>query len=70
MDSPQNLSPLENAEGNGSGEKNTGSIIGIIIIVLVLALGGLYFWGKRVASSEGGSASGGENAGNTNAPPE
>ncbi|MBI1998770.1 MAG: hypothetical protein HYS73_00350 [Parcubacteria group bacterium] len=63
--SPQNLPPLENAGGGGSGEKNAGSIIGIIIIVLVLALGGLYFWGKRVAEkklllspeSTGGTAS-------------
>lgn len=29
-------------------EKKSGPIIGIIIIVLLLALGGLYFWGARL----------------------
>ncbi|MBI2888928.1 MAG: hypothetical protein HYY60_01320 [Parcubacteria group bacterium] len=61
--SPQNLPSPENTEQSGSGEKNTGSIIGIIIIVLVLALGGLYFWGKRVAEKD-------NNPNNTNLPRE
>jgi len=28
--------------------KNAGSVVGIIVIVLVLALGGFYFWGKQL----------------------
>lgn len=42
---PYNVMP----QGNDSGGKNTGSIIGIVLIVLVLILGGLYFWGKRLS---------------------
>lgn len=29
-------------------EKSAGSLVGIIVIVLVLILGGLYFWGMRL----------------------
>lgn len=29
-------------------EKSTGSIVGIIIIVIVLILGGFYFWGQKI----------------------
>ena len=28
--------------------KSTGAIIGSIIIILVLIIGGLYFWGKQI----------------------
>ncbi len=34
---------------NGASGKNTGSVIGIVIIVIVLAFGGFYFWGKRLS---------------------
>jgi len=34
--------------GDERGQKSAGPVIGIIIIVLVLVFGGLYFWGKRV----------------------
>ena len=36
-------------------EKNKssiGSIIGIIIIIAIIILGGLYFWGKRIEESK------------------
>ena len=35
-------------------EKKTpiGSIIGIIIIIALIVLGGLYFWGKRIEESK------------------
>ena len=36
-------------EQNKSG---VGSIIGIIIIIAVIILGGLYFWGKRVEETK------------------
>ena len=29
-------------------KKSTGSIIGIIIIVFLFVVGGLYFWGKKL----------------------
>ena len=32
----------------GSSKKPAGPFVGIIIIVLVLVLGGLYFWSKQV----------------------
>lgn len=36
-------------EQNKSG---IGSIIGIIIIISIIILGGLYFWGKRIEESK------------------
>lgn len=33
-------------------KSSIGSIIGIIIIIAVIILGGLYFWGKRVEESK------------------
>lgn len=48
----ENIPPIERLSENGSGGKNTGSIIGIIIIVLVLIVGGLYFWGKRLVENK------------------
>ncbi|MEK7652547.1 MAG: hypothetical protein AAB334_01200 [Patescibacteria group bacterium] len=32
--------------------KSTGAIIGSIIIILVLIIGGLYFWGKQIVEKE------------------
>ena len=39
-------------EDNPPKEKNAGSVAGIVIIVLVLVLGGLYFWGKRLTEEQ------------------
>ena len=36
-------------EQNKSG---MGSIIGIVIIISIIILGGLYFWGKRIEESK------------------
>ena len=36
-------------EQNKSG---IGSIIGIVIIISIIILGGLYFWGKRIEESK------------------
>lgn len=42
--------PVEEIEVSAdTEEKSTGAIIGVIIIVVLLALGGLYFLGQRVA---------------------
>ena len=35
-----------------------GSLIGVIIIVAIIVLGGIYFWGKRSASEEPGTVNG------------
>jgi len=32
-------------------EKSTGPLVGIIIVVVVLVFGGLYFWGKQVSEN-------------------
>lgn len=31
-----------------------GAVIGIVIIILVLTVGALYFWGAKLAEEEGG----------------
>lgn len=33
-------------------KSSIGSIIGIIIIIAIIILGGLYFWGKRIEESK------------------
>ena len=33
---------------NNGGNKPVGAVIGIVIIIVVLAIGGLYFWGSRL----------------------
>lgn len=46
MDGDQNT-PIMN-QGQGPVEpKSTGPVIGIVIIILIIVLGGLYFWGQR-----------------------
>ena len=46
----KNTTPIQS--GEQPKEKNFGSTIGVIIIVVVLALGGLYMWGSRIAKNE------------------
>ena len=33
-------------------KSGVGSIIGIIVIIAIIVLGGLYFWGKRIEESK------------------
>jgi len=42
---PQNNLPQQNKSG-------IGSIIGTVIIIAIIILGGLYFWGKRVEETK------------------
>ncbi len=44
MDYPSNF--------NKSAEHSVGPIVGAVIIVLILVLGGLYFWGERLNESQ------------------
>lgn len=44
MDYPSNFSK--------SSEHSVGPIVGAVIIVLILVLGGLYFWGERLNESQ------------------
>ncbi|TAL48910.1 hypothetical protein EPN83_02760 [Patescibacteria group bacterium] len=50
MDREQNQNP--NMEGMGEpatgGQRPIGPAIGVVVILLVIVLGGLYFWGQRV----------------------
>lgn len=43
---PDETSP--NPMGDGKEDKSFGPLIGIVIIVIILILGGLYFWGQQV----------------------
>lgn len=42
---PQSIPPQNSMPDNKS---SVGSIIGTIIVIAIIILGGLYFWGKRV----------------------
>lgn len=35
----------------GNQEKSIGAIIGILIVVAIIIIGGLYFWGQRIIQS-------------------
>ncbi len=37
---------------NKSADHSVGPIVGAVIIVLILVLGGLYFWGERLNQSQ------------------
>ncbi|KND48712.1 MAG: hypothetical protein AB198_00120 [Parcubacteria bacterium C7867-003] len=52
---PMNNMPINNAPQNSPSQSSMpenkssiGSIIGTIIVIAIIILGGLYFWGKRV----------------------
>ncbi|TSC70152.1 MAG: hypothetical protein CEO12_548 [Parcubacteria group bacterium Gr01-1014_46] len=47
---PLNNMPVDNVSVNNSPENKSsiGSIIGTIIVIAIIILGGLYFWGKRI----------------------
>lgn len=36
----------------GDGNGKTGAIIGILVIIIILVIGGLYFWGERLAGTD------------------
>ncbi|MDO8569296.1 MAG: hypothetical protein Q7R89_00715 [bacterium] len=48
MEEKQNNINVEAEEGEGSN----GLIIGAIVILVIIILGGLYFWNQRAASDE------------------
>ena len=47
MEENQNNTPV-NPEPKPSGDKSFGPIIGIIIIIIMLVIGALYFWGNAL----------------------
>ena len=47
---PQGEQPME--QGGGEVKKPMGPIIGVAIIVIVLILGGLYFWSTQLSKEE------------------
>jgi hypothetical protein len=44
--------PQKETVSQGNGDSSVGPVIGIIIIIAVIVIGGLYFWGQRI-SNEG-----------------
>ncbi len=49
MPTTNNIPPMENIPGMQPENKSSlGGIIGTIIVIAVIILGGLYFWGKRI----------------------
>lgn len=46
------MEPQETQVQVGENKSSIGSIIGIIIIIAIIILGGLYFWGKRIEESK------------------
>jgi hypothetical protein len=47
---PQNQTPISNSPSPQVEEKSVGPAIGIIVIILIIIIGGLYFWGERVSN--------------------
>jgi hypothetical protein len=52
MDGEQNNVNVAAGDGKGS----SGPIIGAIIILAIIVLGGLYFWGQRTANDNDSNA--------------
>lgn len=46
------MNPEENQVSENSSGSSAGPIIGTVIILAVIVLGGLYFWGQRGDSTE------------------
>lgn len=55
---PQSSNPLPPRENSAikqpkeHGKQETGPVVGIIIIIVVIILGGLYVWGARLSKTE------------------
>lgn len=41
-----------NEQNSNQGEKSVGPIIGIVIIIIILIIGALYFWGQRITGDK------------------
>ncbi|MEK9168085.1 MAG: hypothetical protein AAB769_02020 [Patescibacteria group bacterium] len=51
MNTMQNMPPKSPMSSSNSPEKNTGALIGTIIIIIILVIGGLYMWGKNLVDN-------------------
>ena len=53
---PQNMpaqgTPIQPMQPMRQNKSSIGSIIGTVIIIAIIILGGLYFWGKRVEETK------------------
>lgn len=47
-----NVNPLTTNPVSSTNKSSLGSIIGTVIVIAIIILGGLYFWGKRVDESK------------------
>lgn len=46
------FSAPDNTSQSPEEEKSIGSLIGIIIIIAIIVIGGLYFWGKQINDAQ------------------
>lgn len=51
MNTMPNIPPKSSVPSSPSPEKNTGALIGTIIIIVILVIGGLYMWGKNLVNN-------------------
>jgi uncharacterized protein HemX len=52
---PNNPNPLSQtpiSPPTHEEDKSVGPAIGVVLIVLIIVLGGLYFWGQRVSQQQ------------------
>ncbi len=47
MDDQNNVNAGENVGGNEPSGSSAGPVIGVIVILVIIILAGLYFWGQR-----------------------
>lgn len=52
---PAPVSPTPTPATPKNSENGVGPVVGIIVILLVIVLGGLYFWSKRVQAPTDGT---------------
>lgn len=50
-ETPSEETPMDNKEAPTKKDGSSGPLVGIIIIVIILILGGLYFWGQKASEA-------------------
>jgi len=48
---PMGSAPMGGMMREPQKKSSVGPIIGIVLVILIIVLGGLYFWGKRLADN-------------------
>lgn len=52
----ENTSPIMNMSNEPEKKSSVGSIIATVVIIAIIILGGLYFWGKRIETERANQA--------------